>query len=280
MGVILSLLLPLLLLPGIAHAGVRYAITCQDIQVLWEEPATQGEGVMLQLTIPAAKAFETFTTVQGNEDISLVLQDVTLSRLQLLAPEHAGRVWLHAGREGGAQLARTLCPDKLKPIESMERDLSRPLAPLPESISPTFPIACDDVQRMELGRLEDVLWKEESLEGALYQLEIVLTAATADRLADYIVSVEPVYFLWGDLVVHTRHVELLAQGMRVRSEAPLQDAFARPRRAMLLLWRTLPAALAAARAICPEKVPRELRVLDQTGQEQGREALPVSGVEQ
>lgn len=247
-----------------------FSITCRDVQVLWTDPAAQGEGVLLQLGLPAAKAFHQFTTAHPGEDIALALQDVTLTHLRLLAPERAGRVWLNEG----AQLARTMCPHKVKSLESMERDVSRPLAPLPESISLTFPIACDDVRHLELGRLEDVLWQEDSLEGVLYRLEIGLTDAAAGRLEAYWASVEPVYWLWGDMVVHARHVELLAQGVRVRSDAPLLDSVAKARGAVHLLWRTLPAALAAARTICPEHIPRELVLLNQQGQEVGREALP------
>ncbi|WP_027192944.1 hypothetical protein [Megalodesulfovibrio gigas] len=267
----------MLLFHHAAWAATFFDLSCHTIHGVLLPAGGEAEPVLL-LNPQGAKALLAFSEARLGRDIAVTLYGEPLLRMHLLNPLRTGRIPLDAAAlETVLSLVRARCPAVLRAAVPESRRFVRPLsqadlksqAATPRS--PAFPVTCAEVTAITLAKLPDALWREDSTEGVLYRVGIHLDDAARQRFAAFRASAEPTWVVWDDVAMPVRRVELVVQGQRLLSDAPLLDGFASD--AVLLIVRTLSSALALARTACPDKVPSELLRLDLHGREIGREAI-------
>ena len=131
-----------------------------------------------------------------------------------------------------------------------EQDLEQDHPALAQS--PMVPVSCTDVTEMKL-------WKgrySEAGDDFVYLLTIGLTNEAAKRIEQFRQAMEPLFFVLEGAVRSERHVEISVQGKRIRSDAPMLDRFGDD--GASLTFATPEAAMGAASAVCPEKIPSSI----------------------
>lgn len=261
----------ILLFHHAAWAAPFFDISCHNIHGVLLPADGEAEPVLL-LNPDGAKALQAFSEAWHGGDVAVTLYGEPLLRMHLLNPLRTGRIPLDAAAlETVLSLVRARCPAVFRAAVPEPHRFARPLSQAATSRSPAFPVTCAEVTALTLAKLPDTLWQEDSTEGVLYRVGIHLDDAARQRFAAFRASAELTWVVWDDVAMPVRRVELVVQGQRLLSDAPLLDAFSND--AVLLLVRTLSSALALARTACPDKVPSEMLRLDLHGREIGREAI-------
>ena len=249
-----------------ANATAVFEVSCEQVLFVQAHGHPGLATGLLQLTPAGSSAWHRFTQAHVGEDVAVAFGGDVVTRLQCEGPNANGILMLSDAQAAAAvRIARRDCPDRVRSPGAPRARPSAMWQPPELEQAAEFTISCSMLERMEL-------WDMRGQPGAdVVQLVVTLTPAVGRTLAQRMDSIEPVYILNGDQVWDRQYLRLQVDGKAIRSELPLLDAFGSG--VGVLTWRTLAAALDAARMICPDKVPSELLRLDLHGREIGREAI-------
>lgn len=119
-----------------------------------------------------------------------------------------------------------------------------------------FELSCDDVVSIQVWRLRGQPWKYEITDGHCYVLIINLTDAAAMRLEHLHTATPETPINVDGHQLFTKRIDLITPTRRIISDAPAWDAFREGH--AIISKKTEEDAFAAARAVCPAKVPKKL----------------------
>ncbi|GAB7079695.1 hypothetical protein [Megalodesulfovibrio paquesii] len=252
--------------------GTALAISCSNVQQIRLYSVSRDWTVAILMNAPGAAALREITRQFLNRELRILAGGEEMVREVVHAPlEHGLLVFWEPTREEATRKVERICPERLAPPSAH----AIPYPPAhPERVeSPTFEIDCGLVASMQLLRDRDFHWRDRSLDGHVYYLAVTLHP-DAGRVFGRFVQAQPERRVGeGPGAVTRQHVQLAARGQRICSDLPALDGL--DETGAVLSWRTLPAALAAANTICPEKAPITMRVPRTFGMEE----VPLPGGE-
>ncbi len=213
------------------------------------------------LTPSGREAFHLLTRQHTGERIAFRSQGRILFTAPVYLPCLSGEIIIEADTESvGRRLGQLISATKVEHMHFRPSNdaTDGPLAVKhPELVeSPLFPVSCENVKHIHFMVMKDMVWKDQSLEGKLYHILIKLTQQGGEDLDRLMRSSERTRFELSQFEVLKNHVQLTAQGQRIISDTPFWDRFEGTSASITM--RKGADALAAVRAICPEKAPGQL----------------------
>ena len=242
-------------MPATVFSEAEFSIDCDSIQAMsvWDHPG--GWNLLVQLTPEASRDFYHFTKQHLNEVVAVTYSGGVYTRTCVQVVIESGRMTKALPTERAAHdLADAICPAKLKEPDVAEPDWAQDHPAL--ATSPTIALSCADVTEMKLFKGRFALFKDKTGDDFVYLLHIGLTSGAAQRIEQLLQAMEPLFFEFGGAVRSERHVEISVQDRRIRSDAPMRDWF--KDNEVSLTFATPKAAMDAAAAVCPQKVPTSI----------------------
>ncbi|MGE4503804.1 MAG: hypothetical protein AB7D51_00525 [Desulfovibrionaceae bacterium] len=130
------------------------------------------------------------------------------------------------------------------------------LFPTKASAQESFLLGCEEVERIEIWRIRGEVWHARPVDGYSYALLFFLNNDAAQRFGRIYRATEETPVDVDGSTLPTRLLKLKTSSGPLTSAAPHFDRF---RDGVLSITKKSAAhAFAAARAVCPEKAPREL----------------------
>lgn len=130
------------------------------------------------------------------------------------------------------------------------------LFPLGALAQESLYLGCEEVEKIEIWRIRGEVWHARPVDGYSYALLFFLSADAAERLDRIYEATEETPVDVGGSSLPTKLLQLKTASGPLTSAAPHFDRF---RDGVVSITKKSAAhAFAAARAVCPEKAPREL----------------------